>query len=88
MNLPPAPELLSLPPVLPVASLAFIFAAGCVALFAWWTGRPRANGAVTSWDVAAALMLAGCAAAILGEVEHLIEFFWPHETQTKMKPRT
>ena len=88
MNPPPAPELLSFPPVLPVVSLAFIFAAGFAALFAWWAGRPRSASTVTPWDVAAALMLAGCAAAILGEVEHLIEFFWPHETQTRTKPRT
>jgi hypothetical protein len=87
MNLTSRHELLSFPPVLPVASLAFILAASLVALFAWWAGRPRVAGGVTSWDVAAALMLVGCAAAILGEVEHLIEFFWPHETQTKMKSR-
>ena len=82
----PTPEVLSIPPVLPVVSLAFIFAAGLVALFAWWAKRPRAAGGLTPWDVAAALMLVGCAAAILGEIEHLIEFFRPQESKIEPKP--
>lgn len=71
------------PLVLPAISLVLIAAAGVFALFAWWTGRARRGDHVTPWDIAAALTFLGCAAAIMGEVEHVIDYFWPQDTRTK-----
>jgi hypothetical protein len=69
--------LLPLPLVLPafgVWSLAF---AGLMALFAWYYPRPRAADVVNAWDLAGAFTLIGCAAAILGEIEYMLDFIWP-----------
>jgi hypothetical protein len=71
-----------IPLVLPAASLLLLFAAALVALYAWWTRQPRANKRLTLWDVAAALTFLGCAAAILGEIEHVVEYFWSNDTRT------
>jgi hypothetical protein len=68
------PVAFSIPPVLPALSLLLIAGAALIGLLAWWRGTNR-GGAVTSWDIVAALAFLGCAAAILGEVEHLIDFF-------------
>jgi len=71
-----------IPLVLPIASLLLLIAAALVALYAWLTGRSRSGARVTWWDVAAALAFLGCAAAILGEIEHVVEHFWLNGTTT------
>jgi hypothetical protein len=68
------PSVFTIPPVLPALSLLLIAGAALIGVVAWWRG-PKRGRAVTSWDIAAALAFLGCAAAILGEVEHLIDFF-------------
>ncbi|HWM81484.1 MAG TPA: hypothetical protein VNQ56_05415 [Pseudolabrys sp.] len=71
------------PLVLPAASLLLLIVAALVAFYAWWIGCPRSGGeGVTPWDVAAALTFLGCAAAILGEIEHVVEYFWLNDTRT------
>jgi hypothetical protein len=70
------------PLVLPTASLLLLVAAALVALYAWWAGSRRSGKGVTPWDVVAALTFLGCAAAILGEIEHVVEYFSPNDTRT------
>ncbi|MGE0564524.1 MAG: hypothetical protein AB7O50_08425 [Pseudolabrys sp.] len=63
------------PAVLPVLSLAAMATAAAIAAVAWWRKAPRQVARVTSWDLAGALVLIGCAAAILTETEPLLELF-------------
>lgn len=71
------------PLILPTVSLLLLAAAGLFAFHGWWSGQKRAGETVTSWDIAAALTFLGCAAAIFGEIEHVIEYFWMNDTRTK-----
>lgn len=68
-----------LPPdlVLPSISVAALAGAAVVGLIAWLSPRVASLKPINGWDVAGALTLIGCAAAILGEIEPLIEFFKP-----------
>jgi len=68
-----------LPPevVLPAVSVLAVAAAAVVAVVAFTMPASAKPGPVTAWDVAGALTLIGCAAAILGEIEPLIEFLKP-----------
>jgi thiol:disulfide interchange protein len=59
---------------LPLLSIVALAAAVLIALFAWLFGVKRTRR-VNAWDVAAALAFIGCAAAILGEIEHVAEYF-------------
>ena len=67
--------LLPWPVVLPAFSLWSLAAAAFVALVACL--RPRADEArnVTTWDFVGAFTLIGCAAAVLGEIEYMVEYF-------------
>jgi hypothetical protein len=58
--------------VLPMFSLWALSAAACAALLAIFPLRPRTY-AGAAWDMAGAFTLLGCAAAILGEIEPIIE---------------
>jgi hypothetical protein len=61
--------------VLPAISFAALAMAAVAALAAWLRQAPRHGVKVTLWDVAGALVLIGCAAAMLTEAEHLVELF-------------
>lgn len=68
-----------LPPevVLPAVCVVALVAAIVVAAVAFAMPATARPAPVTAWDVAGALTLIGCAAAILGEIEPLIEFLKP-----------
>src|ERR1044071_1174514 len=61
------------PIVLPVFSLWALTAAACAVLLAIFPLRARTSYAGAAWDMAGAFTLVGCAAAILGEIEPIIE---------------
>lgn len=61
--------------VLPSLSLVAIAAAALAALVAWSLGTRRHGNTVTLWDIAGALMLIGCAAAMLSEPERILLTF-------------
>jgi hypothetical protein len=69
--------LLPLPLVLPAFGFWSLAFAGLMALLGWYRPRPRAADDVNPWDLAGAFTLIGCAAAILGEIEHMLEYVWP-----------
>jgi len=71
------------PVVLPVFSLWALSAAVCAALLAVFPLRRRASYAGAAWDMAGALTLVGCAAAILGEIEPIIEIIRPSGPRSK-----
>jgi hypothetical protein len=60
------------PLVLPVVSLAAIAAGGLAALIAWLIRAKRRGNTITSWDVAGACVLIGCAAAMLSDPENVL----------------
>ena len=64
------------PVVLPVFSLWALSAAACAALLAIFPLRTRTY-AGAAWDMAGAFTLVGCAAAILGEIEPIIDLVRP-----------
>jgi hypothetical protein len=70
--------------VLPVFSLWALSAAACAALLATFPLRTRARYASAAWDMAGAFTLVGCAAAILGEIEPIIEFIRPSGPRSKV----
>lgn len=65
------------PVVLPLFSLWALIAAACTVLLAILSPRARRPSAVAAWDMAGAFTLVGCAAAILGEIEPIIELIRP-----------
>jgi hypothetical protein len=69
--------LLPLPVVLPAFGFWSLAFAGLMALLGWYRPRPHGADDVSAWDLAGAFTLIGCAAAILGEIEHMLEFVWP-----------
>lgn len=62
------------PIVLPAFSLCALAAAACVALAASLHARIGGSSQAFAWNLAGAFTLVGCAAAILGEVEPIIEY--------------
>lgn len=66
--------------VLPVFSLWALSAAVCAALLAVFPLR----NAGAAWDMAGGFTLVGCAAAILGEIEPIIEIIRPSGPRSKM----
>ena len=72
------------PVVLPVFSLWALTAAACASLLAILPLRARASYAGAAWDMAGAFTLVGCAAAILGEIEPIIEFIRPSGPRSKV----
>jgi hypothetical protein len=63
--------------VLPAMSVAALVGAAVIAATAYLSPRLAKLRPVNGWDVAGALTLLGCAAAILGEIEPLVEFLKP-----------
>ena len=63
--------------VLPAVSVAATVVAAATAVTAYASPRLAALRPVNGWDIAGALTLIGCAAAILGEIEPLVEFLKP-----------
>jgi len=53
--------------VLPALAIVLVFGSIVASLFAWAVGTSRRASGFSSWDLAGVLMLAGCAAAMLGE---------------------
>ena len=72
------------PVVLPVFSLWALSAAACAALFALLQRQATTSYAGAAWDMAGAFTLVGCAAAILGEIEPIIELIRPSEPRSKL----
>jgi hypothetical protein len=70
--------------VLPVFSLWALSAAVCAALLAIFPLRTKPSYAGAAWDMAGAFTLVGCAAAILGELEPIIEIIRPSGPRSKM----
>ncbi|MBS0533503.1 MAG: hypothetical protein JSR72_05565 [Proteobacteria bacterium] len=63
--------------ILPAISVLALAAAALIGIAAFILpalGRPRP---VSAWDLAGALTLIGCAAAMLGDIEPVVEFFKP-----------
>lgn len=60
---------------LPMISLLTLGIAAIIALVAWATRAPRNSENVTAWDLAGAFTLIGCAAAMLTQNEHALEYF-------------
>lgn len=65
-----APE----PLELPMISFLTLGLAAAVALVAWACGARRDGPNVTAWDLAGAFTLIGCAAAMLTQNEHALEY--------------
>jgi hypothetical protein len=59
--------------LLPVLCLVAVTAAAIAALFAWHRDAKRQSEQVTAWDVAGALVLIGCAAAMLSNSEQFVQ---------------
>ncbi|RDV05260.1 hypothetical protein DXH78_12175 [Undibacter mobilis] len=74
-----AAAILLMPPelVLPTLSVIALGGAAATAATAWLSPRLASLRPVSGWDIAGALTLIGCAAAILGEIEPLVEFLKP-----------
>jgi|SRR5690349_11275174 multisubunit Na+/H+ antiporter MnhB subunit len=70
--------------VLPVFSLWALSAAACAALLAIFALRTGTSCAGAAWDMAGAFTLVGCAAAILGEIEPIIELIRPSGPRSKV----
>jgi hypothetical protein len=66
--------LVRVPLVLPSLSLVSIASAAGIALLAWWIPVHRASDRITLWDVAGLYAFLGCAAAMLSEPAHVMEF--------------
>ena len=73
------PTVMLVPPelVLPAVSVAATVVAAVTAVTAYVSPRLAALKPFNGWDIAGALTLIGCAAAILGEIEPLVEFLKP-----------
>ena len=72
------------PVVLPVFSLWALSAAACAALLAIFPLRTRSY-AGAAWDMAGGVTLVGCAAAILGEIEPIIDLVRPSGPRNRAK---
>jgi hypothetical protein len=68
--------LLPRPVVLPAFSICALAAAACLALAACLRTQRRAPLSPSAWNLAGAFTLVGCAAAILGEIEAIVEYMW------------
>lgn len=68
-----------LPPelVLPALSLLALAGAAAIGITAYLSPRFASLKPINGWDIAGALTLIGCAAAILGEIEPVVEYLKP-----------
>ena len=62
------------PVVLPAFSICALAAAACLALMASLHSRQAGRLLPSAWNLAGAFTLVGCAAAILGEIEAIVEY--------------
>lgn len=76
--------LLPRPVVLPALSLWALAAAASVALVACARPHAGASRSVAAWELAGAFTLVGCAAAIFGEVEPIIEYIRPTGSRSRV----
>lgn len=69
--------ILLLPPelVLPALSIVALVGAGAIGVSAYLSPRIASLRPINGWDIAGALTFIGCAAAILGEIEPVVEYF-------------
>ena len=67
---------LPLPVVLPAFSVWSLAAAAVIVLFALTLRLPNRRSTVNAWDLAGAFTLIGCAAGILGEIEHMVDYLF------------
>jgi hypothetical protein len=58
--------------VLPALSVALLFAAGLIALVAWFNPQAHSGGRLTYWDIAGALTLISIFAALLSDPEQVL----------------
>src|SRR4051812_38001790 len=65
--------LLPWPVVLPAFSVWSLATAAAIVLCALTCRAPHRRNAVNAWDLAGAFAFIGCAAGILGEVEHMVD---------------
>ena len=72
------------PVVLPAFSLWALMAAACAAFLAILPLRARTSYAGVAWDIAGAFTLVDCAAAILGEIEPIIEIVRPSGPRSRV----
>ena len=72
------------PVVLPAFTLWALLAAACAAFLAILPLRARTSYAGAAWDMAGAFTLVGCAAAILGEIEPIIEIVRPSGPRSRL----
>ena len=72
------------PVVLPVFSLWALTAAACAAIPRHPSASRQTSYAGAAWDMAGAFTLVGCAAAILGEIEPIIEIIRPSGPRSKV----
>ena len=66
--------LLPRPVVLPAFSICALAGAACLALAASVHTRRSERLSLSTWNLAGAFTLVGCAAAILGEIEVIVEY--------------
>lgn len=62
------------PIILPAFSLCALAAAAGIALMAYARARPGGSPWTSAWNLVGAFTLVGCAAAIFGEVEAIVEY--------------
>jgi hypothetical protein len=78
LTVPPALLLVVLIPgplLLPVLSLAAMAIAGGAAVFGWARRERWDRDRITSWDIAGAFALIGCAAGMLSQPENALQLF-------------
>ena len=75
--------LLPPPMVLPVLSLWSLAGAALIGLVAWLRPRRERPDQISAWDIAGAFTLIGCAAAIVGEIEHMVEYMWSLKSRSE-----
>jgi hypothetical protein len=63
--------------ILPAISVLALTAAALIGIAAFVMPALAKPRPITAWDLAGALTLIGCAAAILGEIEPVVEYFRP-----------
>ena len=76
---------LPLPVVLPAFSVWSLAAAAVIVLFALTRRLPNRRSTVNAWDLAGAFTLIGCAAGILGEIEHMVDYLFSLSSRSQIK---
>lgn len=77
--------LLPRPLVLPAVCLLAFAGAGAACTIAWLDRTSRQSQHASAWDVSGALVLIGCAAAILGDPNSIVQIVESTATATETK---